>query len=219
MGISKSMVFRMLTTLEYHGFVSRDPDTGRFRLGYSLLGLAELVGGTDDLRRMAHHIMAEVAVQSRETCLLTVADGAEAICIHKIDSPDRIRVTHQVGHRSPMHAGASSKVLLAHLPEDEREAILALPRKRYTENTTVDVEVLREQLATIRKQGYCFTISELDVGLFGVAAPIRNHRGRVVAGLNVSGVAQKLTPEKIEEHITAVRAAAAKISHMIGWRQ
>lgn len=219
MGISKSMVFRMLTTLEYHSFVSRDADTGRFRLGYGLLMLAELVGGTDDLRRTAHHTMAELAVHSRETCLLTVVDGNEAVCVHKIDSPERIRVTLQVGHRSPMHAGASAKVLLAHLSMDEREAILALPRQRYTEQTTVETEALREQLAEIRKQGYCFTDGELDAGLYAVAAPIRNHRGRVVAGLSVAGVSQQLTPQKVEEQIRWVCTAATKISDMIGWRQ
>lgn len=218
LGYSKSMVHRLLRTFMQHDFIAQDPETSRYRLGMSVLRLSDGVGGPDDLRLTARAAMRELAAVTKQTCVLTIVDGMQAVSIHKIDSPERIKVTLRVGYRSPLYAGASAKVLLAFLPESEQEAVIEGGLTAMTDNTVQDANVLRKQLQQIREQGYCITNSELDSGLAGIAAPIYNHTGQVVAGVSIVGLAQGFNSTTDAQLIEQTKAAAARISAKLGWQ-
>lgn len=218
LGYSKSMVHRLLRTFMQHEFIAQDPETSRYRLGMSVLRLADGVGGPDDLRLTARDPMRELATLTKRTCVLTVVDGMHAVSIHKIDSPDRLKVTLRVGYRSPLYAGASAKVLLAFLPTSEQEVVLQGKLLPMTDNTVQNADVLRQQLQQIREQGYCITKSELDEGLAAIATPIYNHSGRVIAGLSIVGLAQSFDAKNSVQLVEQTMSTAAHISAKLGWQ-
>src|SRR5206468_2562353 len=114
-------------------------------------------------------------------------------CIDLVESPKGIRVFAQLGSKMPWNAGTSPKVILAYLPEEERERILKRhPFKRYTERTIVDIESLRTEILSIRGRDFYFSVGDLDKDAFGVSAPIFDHIGQIVGAVNVSGPASRL---------------------------
>lgn len=121
-----------------------------------------------------------------------------------------------VGRRTPLHCTSNGKVLLAHLPEEERERVLAGPLDRRTSRTIVNRDALRAQLGQARVRGYAYTVEELEVGLNAVAAPVRGSGGQVLAAVSVAGPAYRLPPARFPEVARAVVAAADEVSRRMG---
>ena len=217
LGIPKSTLHRFLNALAEHGILRNDPRDRRWRLGYRLLIWGSLAGDGLDLRHLARPILDELVAQTGETAILTAYDNHEVVCIEKVETDHPVRMTLQVGTRRPPHAGASSKVLMAYLPEEEIQAIIrgrGLPQ--LCVNTITDPEALREELARIRSQGYAESHEETDLGAWGVATPIFDQDGRVVAAIGVAGPRSRYTPERAREFVRLCCDAANRISSLLG---
>jgi IclR family acetate operon transcriptional repressor len=122
-----------------------------------------------------------------------------------------------VGKRTPAHASALGKVLLAHQPDAELDTMLAskgLPR--FTPHTLTTPEALRAALHQIRAQGYALDDEEMEIGLRCLGAPITDHTGRPCACVAVSAPAARMDPARIAELIPQVKATALRISRMLG---
>ena len=218
LGMNKSRVFRILNTLEQHGFIDQDPNTRQYRLGLRLMSLGEAVRRQLGIVQMADPVLDELAGQSGETVNLVVVDGREAVCVAERESKHSVRLYGEVGRRAPLHVGGAPKVLLAYMPPEERARIIggrALPR--VTESTVTDAGQLEEILAQIRRDGYTVTVGDLDHGAHSIAAPVRDHTGCVVAALSVAGPSHRFSPEKIQCFIQLVCRAAARISSCLGY--
>lgn len=200
LGVHKSTVSRLLSTLESDRIVLRNPESGRYRLGVGLLELSGLVTLHADLRRVALPFMNQLAQLTQETVNLAVIEGDEVVNIEHI-TPFGRRVMNigWVGRRTPLHASSTGKVLMAYLPRSELEAILQKPLTKYTEHTLVEHAELHAEISLIRDQGYATGLEELEIGLNAVSAPIRDHTGRVIAALSTAGPAYRLSEERIEE--------------------
>jgi len=159
--------------------------------------------------------MESLAAATGETVLLTVYQQGEVVCIEKIESPHAVRLAMDVGTRRMPHAGASSKVLMAFLPPDEIEAIIQRGLPRLCTNTITDPQALRAELARIREQGYAFSVEETDTGAWGIATPIRNPQGEVIAALGIAGPTFRMSEERIQQHIRLCLQAAEQISHVL----
>jgi DNA-binding IclR family transcriptional regulator len=151
-----------------------------------------------------------------ETTILTVADGAEALCIEKIESAYAMRLTARIGERVPLHCGSSPRCLLAYASEPEREAYLARPLAAFSPETITDPAALRRAIAETRIAGYVISRSEIDDGMVSVAAPIWDGCDSVIAAVSMAGPEIRLTTERLPDMIAAVRATAAAIS--AAWR-
>lgn len=217
LGIPKSTLHRFLNALARHGILRSDPRDRRWRLGYRLLIWGSLAGDGLDLRHLARPILDELAAQTGETAILTAYDNYEVVCIEKVETNHPVRMTLQVGTRRPPHAGASSKVLMAYLPDEEVQAIVrekGLPR--LCVNTITDPEALRAELARIRERGYAESHEETDLGAWGVATPIFDQGGRVVAAVGVAGPRSRYTPERARAFVRLCCDAASRISSLLG---
>ena len=211
LGVHKSTVSRLISTLEGERIVLRNPESGRYRLGVGLLELSGLVTLHADLRRVARPFMNQLAQLTQETVNLAVIEGNEVVNIEHI-TPFEKRVMNigWVGRRTPMHASSTGKVLMAYLPGPELETILQKPLTKFTEHTLVELPDLQAEMALIREQGYATGLEELEIGLNAVAAPVRDHTGRVIAALSTAGPSYRLSVERIKEVLTQLVLDFAK---------
>jgi DNA-binding IclR family transcriptional regulator len=199
------------------GLLDRDAASGRLRPGLSFVTLGQLAQQQFELGQVARPFMEELALETQETVLLAVLRGGHAYCAEKVESVQRVRLSFDLGARLPLHAGASSKILLAQLPETEVEHVIrkhGLPR--YTPKTIVKPTALHQELARIRKDGYAVSLEEFDAGAWAISAPIYGSRDGTIAGLTLSGPLQRLTPQRKAEWIIAVCRTAARISTKLG---
>ena len=216
LGMSRSTAYRYLQSLRAYGLIEGDEREGGVRPGPLVFRLARIARLGLGLIELALPVMRELASRTGETVLLTRRAGNQVVCIERVDSPQPIRLAYERGHVLPLHAGASAKILLAYAEPGEVEAALAAtPLPRYTDRTVTDPIALRRQLEQIRRAGYVVTDGEVDAGVRGVAAPIRNSQGRVVAGLSVAGLAFRLDDAALPGVVEAVRQAADAISQRL----
>ncbi len=219
LGLHKSIVFRLVTTLERRGFVVKGEDRV-YRLGLRVLELGNVAYKQIDLRRAAYPVLQKLVNETRESAFLTVVSGDEAVCIDKVDSPHNIKLTLEIGGRSPLYAGASNKILMAYLPGERIDEIVARGLQPITPQTITDPAELKGNLAEIRQQGWCFSCGEVTPSASAVAVPIRNGRGQVIAGLSVAGLDARFTKEKISGLVQALMKASEEISgQLLGWSE
>jgi DNA-binding IclR family transcriptional regulator len=219
LGLPKATVLRIASTLEQGGFLERDPVTKHYRLGLALFHLGMVVQHGLDIRRVVQPYLHQLVEAIGETARLVVPADAGPVCVDLVESPHSIRVYAQLGSQLPWNAGASAKVILAYLPPEESEKILArAPLRRFTERTTVDIERLREELCIIRKQGYHIGIGDLDTDATGISAPIFNGSGELAGTINVSGPSNRLAGEEAESATRIIVHAAQKVSTALGFQ-
>lgn len=216
LGLNKSRAFRILTTLEQQGFVIQDATTKNYRLGLKLLQFGEAVRQSLALPEVAAPLLDQLAATTGETVFLGVVDGTEAVCIAKRESKHPVRLYAEIGRRAPLHAGGVPRVLLAYQVLEQPRLIDELPLTPMTSATQTDRARLGAELAQIREQGYGVAINDLDMGATSVAAPIRNHQGRVVAAVSVAGPNDRLPAERIPALAALVQSTAAQISQVLG---
>jgi IclR family KDG regulon transcriptional repressor len=219
LGISKAQVLRIGSTLEAGGYLVRDAETKRYRLGVRLFHLGMIVRHQMDLRQIALPHLRCLAERTEETAALFVPDPLGPICLEVVQSRKAMRVFAQLGSRMPWNAGTSSKVILAHLPAAERERILARGSfKRYTEHTVTDPERIRALLEEIRRRGYHIAARDLDADAMGIGAPIFDDAGQIAGAIGVAAPAVRLPEADLERIIGLVREATAEISRQLGYR-
>ncbi len=216
-GFVKNKVFRILYTLEKHHLVERD-EQGRYRLGLGLLELAQHVRSQASLIAACQRTLDWLVAETGESIFVGVISGREALCVEARESPQSIRLFAQVGRRAPLHSGGVPKVLLAHLPEAQRRALIEhFQRDPGTPGMVIDPQKLEASLALIRQQGYAVIADELDIGAHSIAAPIRDAQGKVIAAISIAGPSHRFTEERIQRYIQLVQEAALEISQALGY--
>lgn len=216
MGVTKSLAFRLLHTLEARGYVARHPERRTYSLGYRVFYLGNALGHQDSLVQATAALMDELAALSHENVNLVVREGTSSMVVATRESPHQVRLFAEAGRRGPLHAGGASTVLLAYAPPEVQEAVLGSTLRAYSPATVTDPGTLRRVLDTIRAQGFHFARNDLDDGAFSIAAPIREASGRVVAAVSVAGPNSRLdevTASRLQE---TVPAFAQRMSQALG---
>jgi DNA-binding IclR family transcriptional regulator len=215
-GAHKSSTFRVLGTLEAHGFVERLPSGRGYRLGWKLAELAGRLLARGGLRELAAPFMEELAERTGEIVHLSVLDRGEIVYLEKRGRSQPLTVSTSIGGRSPAHASAMGKVLLAGLPAGEAGRQLG-PRslRRFTPTTITDRRQLERELEAIRRQGYALDNEETFPGIRCVAAPLHDAGGRVLAAISVTAPTQRLGARRQAEIRQWVTDTAARIGERI----
>ncbi|MCG0278168.1 MAG: IclR family transcriptional regulator [Thermanaeromonas sp.] len=219
LGLAKSTAHGLLATLKSFGYVEQSPFTGKYKLGVRLFEIGNIVAHSWDVRAVAAPYIQKLVDELGETVHLVVLDKGEVLYIDKRESHQSIRIVSQVGMRLPAHCTGVGKVLLAHLPPSEVKRIITqkgLPR--FTKNTITAPRALEAELAKVRAQGYAIDNEEIMDSLRCVAAPIRDHTGKVCAAISVSGPVARLEGERLKLAIDLVTETAANISTGLGYR-
>ncbi|MGW7511903.1 IclR family transcriptional regulator [Streptomyces massasporeus] len=215
--VHKSTAFRLLGVLENRGLVAQAKDRGKYYLGAGVLRLAGAAAVRLDVSQEGVPVCRELADELGETVNIAVLDDDAAVNIMQARGTASVTAQNWLGRRTPLHATASGKVLLAHLPPTLREGLLARPLHRFTERTATVASMLRGELDTVVQQGYAITVEELEIGLAAAASPVRAHDGKVIASLSVSGPVYRLTQERLPEVAKRTEAAAIELSRRMGY--
>ncbi|MEU6038051.1 IclR family transcriptional regulator [Actinomadura sp. NPDC047616] len=216
-GVPRGTVVRLLEVLVAHEVLRADA-SGRYDLGPQLAVWGQGFLGRLDVRAQAADLMRELTEQTRETCFLGVRRGAQVLYIAKTDSPQAVRPAAVEGSVNPLHCTGIGKALLAHSDEEVVRDYLAGPLERRTPNTITDAQALAAELAEVRERGYAIDEIENEEGVRCVAAPVRDHGGRVVAALSVSAPAYRFPREEMPGVARRLLAAAATLSARLGHR-
>jgi IclR family KDG regulon transcriptional repressor len=216
----KSSVFRVLTTLEAAGFLEKDPQSGKYRLGLKILDLAGRVWGRHDIRQIASPYMEELARETGEVIHLAVLDGADIVYLEKKGQGQILTVATQVGGRNPAYASSMGKILLADLSESELRGIIGRGKlKKLTPNTITEIPRLVEELNRIREQGFALDNEETFPGIRCVGAPVRDAGGKVIAAVSVTVPVQRMGDERVRELWRLVTNTARMISERVAAEQ
>jgi len=216
LGVHKATASRLVATLAESGLVERDPASEKYRLGFGLIRLAGAAMAGLDLVRTAHPIEEDLAERTRETVNLGVLSGGAVVYVDQVSGTRSIVGVSWVGRRSPLHCTSNGKVLLAAMPDADRERLLSAPLERATRRTIVDVGALLGELREIRRRGYAQTVEELEEGLNAVAAPVRQADGQVIAALSVSGPAFRMRPVDLPRMARLTVDSANAVSRRLG---
>ncbi|WP_165856294.1 IclR family transcriptional regulator [Marinobacter sp. JSM 1782161] len=218
--LPKSTAHRLLATLVDQGMVRYDTGDQRYSPGYRLLSLAQRTWEGLEIPRAARESMQRLLHEAAETVHLAVVDGHEIIYIDKLESPKTIRLYSAVGKRGPMYCTGVGKAILAFLPPEQQDEVIAHTEfVRHTVHTIADETALRQALADIRAHGCAFDMEEHEEGIRCVAAPIFNFRGDVVAGISITSVASRMPTNRLQDLQPLLLDVARTISRELGYLQ
>ncbi|MDG9720134.1 IclR family transcriptional regulator [Streptomyces sp. DH24] len=218
LNVHKSTAFRLLGALEARGLVEQSTERGKYRLGFGIVRLAGAVTDRLDLTQQGRAVCERLSEEIGETVNIAVLQEHYAVNLYQMRGPGAIGTNNWVGQLTPLHATSSGKILLAHLPAEDRAAALAASgMQKLTPHTITSQSQLGKDLTEARERGYAVTLEEFEIGLHAVAAPIRSHTGEVVAALSASGPAYRLSEQRICEIAPVLLKGAEEISHRMGY--
>lgn len=219
LGVSKSTLSGLLSTLERFDLVERDPDSRMFRLGMGLLDLGGAVLRRLDLRELARPSLCRLAELSSETAILHLRDGEEAVIADRAEPRRQLKVVAPLGHRLPPFAGSVAKAILATLPDREVSALLGgEPLPAFTPRSITTADRYLGELARVRELGYALEDDEYLHGVCAVSSAIVDVDGHAVATLSVAAVSARVTGEGIRVFGPVIAAAAQGVSRRLGAR-
>lgn len=217
-GMSSSTVGRLLASLKELGLLVQDSETHQYSLAGKVLSWAEVYTLTVDVRSLALPHIYDLQRVTGETISLYIMEGDERICVERLESEQNVRVVARVGRRLPLHAGSAGKLFLAYLDPAVRQKMLTShPLYRFTDQTVIDPAQLLKEVEQIRRQGYAISHGEWTVDASGVAAPIFNQRGEMIAALTISGPLQRFDEASVARFITSCTRTARHISRLLGY--
>lgn len=220
LGLAKSVVHRLVTALTKSGYLSQTPNTRRYALGPRATRLGQVALGQMDIRARARPILRTLAAETGETATLSTLAGDERVYAEQVESAHPVRQSVQIGSAAPLYLGASSKAILAFLPERRSDAILtrvAKVRVTFIDGSALDAKALRAELATIRRRGFATSQGERLVGAVSSAAPVFDHHGEVIGSISVASVSVRHGKSDLLKFGDLARAAADRLSTQLGW--
>ncbi|TCP29585.1 IclR family transcriptional regulator [Scopulibacillus darangshiensis] len=212
---SHSIIHRILSTYEQHGFLKKNEDTKKYELGLKFFEYSVLVQDQLKITDIVDPYMNELAEKSKETVFLTWHDRGEGVCLSIAKSSHSILFSVSVGSRTPLYAGASGKAVMAFLSEKEQAAIIEKGVDRLTSNTITNPEQLINDLEAIRKRGWCYTLGEYSDEVVGLGIPLFNHKNQVIASLTIAAPSYRLSEERAKELLDDITYARDQIQGKI----
>jgi IclR family acetate operon transcriptional repressor len=217
-GLPVSTTHRFLVNLESSGFLNCNA-SGVYHLGLACFAVGQAALGQLDIRRLSLPYLLDLNQQTRETIHLTVRYGLTAVYVEKIDSPEHLRIHSRIGAAVPLYCTAVGKVMLAYMPEQEREQVLQqLDLKRMTANTAGSLQELQTELQRVRKNGYACDLEEHELHIRCIAAPIRNHEGAVQSSLSITAPLVRMPVARLRQLAPLIQEAGQRISTELGYQ-
>lgn len=220
-GLTRAAVRRFVLTLSEMGYVHSKHN--RFELAPRMLELGYAYLSALHFPEASLGRVEELVAETGESSEAAILDGDEVVYVLRVPGPSQMTIGANIGARAPAYATSLGRVLLAYLPPDQLDSVLAhakltpiLPR------TIVDTGRLRDELERVRRQGYALVDQELEAGLVAVAVPVRDRFGRVRAALNLSTHIGRRNANGLLAALPELRAAAdaieVELRDVAGWQ-
>jgi IclR family transcriptional regulator, acetate operon repressor len=217
LGMSKSVVHRILRSLTSRQLLDFDPVRRGYRTGPALAALGARALRRLDLRQAALPILHGLQQKTGETATLSALVGRTRVFIDQVQSLQEVRMTVELGRSFPLNAGASSKAMLAFADPALRRQLLDGPLPRITPATPVDADRVETELREIVECGTAVSFGERQMGSAAVAAAVIGPEGYAVGAIAVCGPAHRFDRTAIERHRAVVKSAARQLSLQLGW--
>lgn len=216
LGIPKSSASYILRTLERRGYLRRDAESGRYRLGLKILSLGGDAQANLDIADVALPFMRALEEKIHMTVHLAVLDQGQAVYIEKVEAPGFFKVNTWVGRRMFLHSTSVGKCLLAWLPKHEVEALVRQQGlKKRTPKTITTITRLLADLERVRNESYAVDDEENSLGARCLGAPVFDVTGNVVAALGASGTLTQVDEASMPRLAEAVKEAGRRISRQL----
>ena len=217
LGLSKAVVHRILRSLVSRRLLAAD-ETGGYRLGSAAATLGARAVRDMNLRECALPVLGRLREDWGETATVSELVGVSRVYLDQVPSRREIRMTVELGRPFPLHAGASSRAILAFGPPGLRQQILHGPLEALTPKTIVDGEKLGAELARNAREGVTVSYGERQPGAGSVAAPLLAADGHAVGAISVCGPVDRFDEEVVRRLRPRVLEAAREVSRKLGWR-
>src|ERR1017187_233227 len=213
--LPRSTGHALLLTYERCGYVQRDQETGRYRLGSRLHMVANMALCGHSLRDHCFSFLHRLMLDTGLTAHLAVMEDGEVILIDKIEPSGTRKVATWVGKRMGLHCTALGKALIAHLPAAEFDDLIGKHRLiRHNDNTIASMRNLRIACERVKRLGYAIDDEEEEVGIRCIGVPVHNGDGGVVAAISISGTKAQIND--IPTMASLVRDCAISLSRHLG---
>jgi DNA-binding IclR family transcriptional regulator len=217
-GVSKASTYRVLSTLEARGFVTKDPETRKYSPGVKLIALSCAVVAGVDLVAAARPYVVDLQATFDETVNVGILANGEVLYVDIVESAQGLRMAAAVGDRNALHSTALGKAILSALPASEaRELLTGYRRLAATPKTIVGLEALMDDLAACAARGYSIDDEENEVGARCVGVPVRNFSGRAVGAISISGPVARIPFDLVERIGARLQEAAVGIEERMGY--
>jgi DNA-binding IclR family transcriptional regulator len=208
-GIALPSVYRYITLLRETGLLAGD-ERGSYRLSARLIGLARAAEAAESLIDVADPVMHQLAADNQETVILVRLIGRSAVCVHRVESAQRLRISFEPGQPLPLHRGASARLLLSGLPPETRREYLA----PLAERDPKAAAQLEEKIVLAGQRGWAVSEEEIDKGVWAASAPVMQGK-RMVAVLTVPSPLVRAPAPLQDQRLGQVRGAASAISEAL----
>jgi len=219
--LPKSSASYILRILENRGYLTRETNSGKYRLGLKLMGLTRESATHTDIREVAKPIMESFVKRTNLSTHLAVLDNGRAVYVEKVENANSfIKMDIWVGHRLPVHSTAIGKVLLSQMTEAEVLAILELRgMEKKAPKTITNAKRFLKELEKVRTYGFAMDNEENSPGVRCIASPIFDAQGKIVAALGTSDTIIRLDESHLPKVVEMVKKSAAQISNLIGFEE
>jgi IclR family acetate operon transcriptional repressor len=212
-----STVHRFLVNLENAGFLNCSRD-GVYQLGIACFTIGQAALGQLDLRRVSLPYLEELNRQTGETIHLTLRHSLSAVYVEELDSLEQLRIYSRIGAAVPLYCTAVGKVMLAYMPDEERDRVLPQLRlKRFTPNTVGNLQELAAELYRVRKNGYAYDLEEHELHIRCIAAPVWDHESNVGASVSITAPMVRMTATRLRQLAPLIQTAGLQISRELGY--
>jgi IclR family transcriptional regulator, KDG regulon repressor len=220
LGLSRATVLRLCSTLVQYGFLHQDPPSKEYVLGLRLFELGSIVFHSFSLRKTASPFLNRLHQKLGKTLFLAILEQGQLVYIDKReDSKNPITFTSKIGTRRPPYWGMLGPMLMAHLPDPEVEKLLEKnPLTATTKKSFTKKEEFKKWLGQIRKDGYAVDAERTFDGITGLAVPIYDFRGKVIASLAVCFITSAVDSKELKRIIKEAQRTALDISREIGYQ-
>ncbi|MBQ3425139.1 MAG: IclR family transcriptional regulator [Clostridia bacterium] len=213
-GLHKSTAFGIISTLVHCGFLQQNPENGRYSVGVELFRLGQLYDR--DLRRLIRPYLDALVNEFQETANYVVPEGCHIVYIEKIESPHSMRISTARGKHLPMYCTGAGKAILAYLPPQKQEEILAKTVfSPLTDQTITSRDALVQDLKRVRSRGYAIDNGEMEFGLYCIAVPVFDRDSSPCGAVSVSGPVIRMTDEIQEKISSRLAQYAGSISSLL----
>jgi IclR family pca regulon transcriptional regulator len=215
-GLSKPTVRRMLLTLQSLGYVVSEK--ARFGLTAKVLGLGYAYLSSLNLPSVAQPFLEALTDELKTSTALVALEGTDIVYISRVHRHRISGISLAVGARLPAYVTASGRVLLADMKADRLVEFLGAARlDAFTHATITDVDALRAELESVRRQGWATVDQELEIGRRSAAAPIRDSNGAVIAALSLSCATAEVSIDELKQRFAPrLVSTANRISELLG---
>jgi DNA-binding IclR family transcriptional regulator len=217
LNLGKGTVHRIVSTLRGREFVNQNPETKKYGLGLRVFEMGSAMTKEEFLKKVMKPELLALSGECKETVSASLMENGEIRYIARLDSEQVLRVSIREGTRFPAHCTASGKVLLAALSNEELKEIYQGSDRliTLTENSISSFRKLKEVISEVRMKDIAYDYEEALIGVYCVAAPIKNSKNQTIATVSISGPKERMTAKRMKKLSSMLIESTRKISRKI----